>query len=232
MKPIAIIPARIGSRRIPAKNIKPFNGIPVIIRTIKKAIESNLFDAVYVSSDSLDILEIAKSAGATGILRDSSLSDDYTSTVAVMKNTIQNFENNEIDLTTQICCLYPVTPLLDYKRVFQASEILESQEFDYVFPVLPYPSPISRAIYLNKLPHIEKINQESVWARTQDSENAYYDAGQFYLGFAETWIDEKPILSRTSGVVVLDKFEVIDVDYPEDWIFAEELSKVRWYTRV
>ena len=49
---LAIIPARIGSKRIFEKNIKNFNNYPIIYYSIKAAIESKIFDEVIVSTDS------------------------------------------------------------------------------------------------------------------------------------------------------------------------------------
>ena len=61
---IAIIPARGGSKRIPRKNIKLFCGKPIIAWSIQAAINSKCFDKVIVSTDDLEIAEIAGSFGA------------------------------------------------------------------------------------------------------------------------------------------------------------------------
>ena len=59
-KNIAIITARGGSKRIPKKNIKEFCGDPIIAYSIRVALESRLFDEVMVSTDSVEIAEIAE----------------------------------------------------------------------------------------------------------------------------------------------------------------------------
>ena len=61
MSKIAVIPARGGSKRIPLKNIKEFNGAPLISYSIKAALESKLFDKVVVSTDDEKIASVAKS---------------------------------------------------------------------------------------------------------------------------------------------------------------------------
>ena len=68
-KLLAIIPARGGSKGIPNKNIKTFNGKPLIYWTIKTALESKTIDKVVVSSDSNKILKLSKQFGAEIILR-------------------------------------------------------------------------------------------------------------------------------------------------------------------
>ena len=61
---IAIIPARSGSKRIKNKNIKLFNGHPIISWSIKEAIKSKIFDKVIVSTDSTKIAKISLKYGA------------------------------------------------------------------------------------------------------------------------------------------------------------------------
>jgi len=66
---VAIIPARVGSKRIKNKNIRIFCGKPIIYWTIKKIRKSNLFDKIIVSSDSKKILNISKKFGADIVIR-------------------------------------------------------------------------------------------------------------------------------------------------------------------
>ena len=61
---ICMIPARGGSKRIPRKNIKAFNGKPIIAYSIEAALESDCFDQVIVSTDDNEIAEVAKTYGA------------------------------------------------------------------------------------------------------------------------------------------------------------------------
>ena len=62
---IAIIPARKGSKGLPGKNIKTFFNKPLIYWTIKKAIESDVYDEIIVSTDCKNIAEISKNFGAS-----------------------------------------------------------------------------------------------------------------------------------------------------------------------
>ena len=95
MSKIAVIPARGGSKRIPLKNIKAFNGAPLISYSIKAALESKLFDKVVVSTDDEKIASVAKSFGAeVPFLRDKSLADDFTGTFAVVKDAYLNLKDS------------------------------------------------------------------------------------------------------------------------------------------
>ena len=76
---IAIIPARIGSKRISKKNIKKFMGKPVIWYSIKAALKTKIFNKIIVSTDDSQIAELSKKFGAeVPFYRSANLSDDYT----------------------------------------------------------------------------------------------------------------------------------------------------------
>lgn len=82
MSCVAIIPARGGSKRIPRKNLKPFDGVPMIVRSIRTALESGLFEMVAVSTDDEDIADVARANGAeVPFMRPADLADDFTGTL-------------------------------------------------------------------------------------------------------------------------------------------------------
>src|SRR4026209_509972 len=61
---VALIPARHGSKRVPGKNVRLLNGHPMLAYTIAPAIQSGVFDAVIVSTDSEETAAIARHYGA------------------------------------------------------------------------------------------------------------------------------------------------------------------------
>ena len=86
---ICIIPARSGSKRLKNKNIKKFNGKPIISYAIKIAKSSGLFSKIVVSTDSKKISNIAKKYGAqVPFLRSRRLSNDFASTSEVLIDCI------------------------------------------------------------------------------------------------------------------------------------------------
>ena len=78
-KPHALILARGGSKGIPRKNIKPLNGVPLLVYNVKAALASGAFDAVVVSSDDDEILAVAEKAGATPHKRSAESAKDTAS---------------------------------------------------------------------------------------------------------------------------------------------------------
>ena len=115
----AIIPARGGSTRIPRKNIKPFLGIPMLVRAIETAKASKLFNDIYVSTDDKEIADIAIKHGAVVIARPAKLAKNEVGTQEVMQHAVTSLN---LRAETNVCCIYPCTPLLaigDLKAAFQ-----------------------------------------------------------------------------------------------------------------
>ena len=220
---IAVIPARGGSERIPFKNIKQFCGKPMIAYPIETAFSSKYIDKVVVSTDNDEIEKISLEYGAhVPFKRPSELSDNFTPTVPVISHAIKMLSELgwEID---SVCCIYPCTPLLDYRVVEYVYEKFISQDIDYAYPVLHYPHPVQRAMRMSDAGKMEFIYLDYELTRTQDLEETFHDAGQFYWGTADAWSNEK--MMHTDGIGVnIKSWEVVDIDTEEDWIKAEMLK--------
>ena len=222
---LAIIPARGGSKRIPRKNIKPFCGKPMIAWSIEAAQESGCFDRVIVSTDDAEIAEVARQYGAeVPFMRPLELSDDHTGTIPVIRHAIETI-NSQGRAVEQACCLYATAPFIQAEDLRRGLEILQGSGGDYAFSVTSYAFPIQRAIRLTPEGRVEMFNPEHFSTRSQDLEEAYHDAGQFYWGRAEAWLQGQMIFSPASLPVMLPRHRVQDIDTPEDWVRAEWMFK-------
>jgi N-acylneuraminate cytidylyltransferase len=222
---LAIIPARGGSKRIPRKNIKPFCGKPIIAWSIEAALASGCFDEVIVSTDDAEIAEVALQYGATvPFIRPTELSDDYTGTIPVVRHAIGWF--NSLGKTVdKASCLYATAPFIGAEDIRRGLEILAGNECDYAFSVTSYPFPIQRAVRITDQERVEMFYPEHFNTRSQDLEAAFHDAGQFYWGHAEAWLQGRMIFGPSSMPVIVPRHRVQDIDTPEDWVRAEWLFK-------
>ena len=223
---ICVIPARGGSKRIPRKNIKAFNGRPIIAYSIKAALESNCFDHVIVSTDDNEIAEAAKKYGAkVPFIRPAELSNDYAGTIPVIKHSIEWLEghNNTID---NVCCLYATAPFIQSQTIFKAFQQLQESKSDYCFSVTSFSFPIQRSIKITQDNKVGMFYPENFNVRSQDLEEAYHDAGQLYWGKAQAFKDELPIFSETASPYILPRYLVQDIDTMEDWVRAEAMHRV------
>lgn len=124
MSAVAIIPARGGSRRVPLKNVRPFFGRPVLSYSILAAAKSGLFDAIYVSTDDLDIALTAKQYGARVLTRSEEMARDEVGTQEVTRDALQHFHAGA--LPDYACCIYPCAPTLLGEDLLKADDRLRS----------------------------------------------------------------------------------------------------------
>lgn len=220
---VAVIPARGGSKRIPKKNIKPFCGKPMIAWSIEAALESGCFDRVVVSTDDEAIAEVARAHGAeVPFMRPEDLSDDFTGTIPVIHNAAEALGLAD---NAALCCIYATAPFLQAADIRHGLETLQKTGGDYAFSVTSYAFPIQRAIRITPDNRTEMFTPEAFAIRSQDLEEAYHDAGQFYWGTVAAWRAEKPIFSADSAPVILPRERVQDIDTAEDWRIAELMFK-------
>lgn len=218
---IAVIPARGGSKRIPRKNIKLFGGLPMIAWSIRAAIESQCFDHILVSTDDDEIASVAKAYGAeVPFVRPASLSDDHTATIPVIAHAIE-WQSQHATAATEVCCIYATAPFIQASDIQQGLQVLQSTGADYAFSVTSYAFPIQRAIRITAEERLEMFQPEHFNTRSQDLQEAWHDAGQFYWGKAQAWLDGKPVFSKDAAPVKLPRFRVQDIDTREDWERAE-----------
>lgn len=227
MKCIAVIPARGGSKRIKDKNIYQIHGKPAISYAISVAFESGLFSEVFVSTDSTEIARIAEFYGATvGELRDATLSDDYSTTIQVISGFIHSELKSE-SYPEFICCIYPVTPLLTPNRLQEGYRLVTQNPSNFIFAALPAISSPERVFRISDdlKPIFGATNQ--IQTRTQDFAQQFHDAGQFYWGATNLWLNQDSIIGENCKVVKLGRHEVIDVDEIEDMRLVETLLQAK-----
>ena len=222
---LCVIPARGGSKRIPRKNIKEFCGKPMITWSIEAAKSSDCFDHIIVSTDDEEIAEVAKSYGAeVPFMRPVELSDDYAGTTEVIAHAISWLAEHS-QPPAHVCCLYATAPCVQAEDIKRGLEVLNSTNAAYAFSVTSYEFPIQRAIRITQNQRVEMFQPEYFETRSQDLEEAWHDAGQFYWGQANAWLESMPIFSKNSAPVHLPRNRVQDIDTPEDWERAERMFK-------
>ncbi|MCE2595566.1 pseudaminic acid cytidylyltransferase [Motilimonas cestriensis] len=222
---LCVIPARGGSIRIPQKNIKAFCGKPIIAYSIEIAKASGLFDKIIVSTDDNEIAKVAKQYGAeVPFMRPAELSDDYTGTTPVVAHAIRFMEDQGYQID-KVCCIYATAPLLKVEYLKQGFNKLAEPNCEFCFSATTFDFPIQRAIRLLPEGGVEPMFPEHIGSRSQDLEEAYHDAGQFYWGTPECFKEGRSGFNKQAQIVHLPKYMVQDVDTLEDWIRLEGLFR-------
>ena len=224
---VAIIPARGGSKRIPGKNIKLFCGKPIIAFSIDAALQSGVVDRVIVSTDDENIARVAQDWGAeVPFVRPAEISDDFTPTIPVVKNAIEWVMKNW-GKVAEVCCIYATAPFVTPGDIREAYARLKHENVQgYVFTSTTFPFPIQRAFRVKADGYCEMFHPELYNTRSQDLEEAYQDAGQFYWGKAESYLKGIEFFSNFSMPYVIPRYRVQDIDTAEDWARAEIMQWV------
>lgn len=225
MSSVALIPARGGSKRIPRKNIKNFSGKPIIAYSIEAALKSGCFDKVVVSTDDQEIASVAKEYGAeVPFLRPENISNDFATTKDVINHFLEYLKENDFDYD-YLCTIYATAPLLQERYLVEGYDKLKSSDAVNVFSCTTMPFPIQRTFKLGRDDRCEMFWPENFNSRSQDLEEAYQDAGQFYWRNLQTTSTKNMFGSDSAGIVIPRHF-VQDIDTLEDWERAEYMYQL------
>lgn len=223
---IAVIPARGGSKRIPRKNVKEFCGKPMIGWPIEAARASGMFDRVIVSTDDPEIAAIAASLGAeVPFVRPAELADDHVGTTEVVAHATRWLLDGQPDVS-QVCCIYATAPFVEPDDLRRGLSALDSGAWRYAFSATEFAAPIFRAFRQIPGGGVQMFFPEHMSTRSQDLPPALHDAGQFYWGTRQAWLEMAPVFSEHSVAVPIPRMRSQDIDTPEDWEFAEALFRL------
>jgi N-acylneuraminate cytidylyltransferase len=214
---IGFIPARSGSKRVIGKNSRDFFGKPLFTHALDSAIESGAFDDIFVSSDSEDILKIAQKFGASTVVRSPALANDTATISEVVRDflTVNLYSEKNVDF----CCILPSNPFVTPSNLKLGLTYID--EWDFVLPVHKYIKPIERALKRDETGLTKMKIPSHVNTRTQDLEDFYYDAGQFYWAKKTIWLEKSNILDARNFGIILDPYSSVDIDDETDWNLAE-----------
>jgi len=212
---LCLIPARGGSKRIPGKNIREFAGQPMIAWSIQAAEKAGCFDRIVVSTDDPAIAEVARGAGAeVPFLRPAALADDHATTLAVIQHALDWCA----DLPETLCCLYATAPFVRAGDIRAGRALLDDAQ--YAIPVTSFGFPIQRAVRIVN-GRLQMFDPSQYATRSQDLDEAFHDAGQFYWGRSAAWRAGVPPFGPDTAPIRLPRWRVQDIDTPEDWARAE-----------
>lgn len=219
MSALSIIPARGGSKRIPRKNIKKFCGKPIIEYSINAAFQSGVFDEVMVSTEDLEIAEIAKAAGANvPFLRNANAANDHATISDVVRDVLERYREQGVTFE-YYAIVYATAPMIKAEYLQKGYELLKDSAEGFMLPVVRYSNPPQRSYKVNE-GVLEFNDPQSYFARTQDLEPWYHDCGMFSFAKVDSFYNTKP-QERRKIPLVLDEVVIQDIDTEQDWKIAE-----------
>ena len=220
MKIFSFIFARGGSKTLPKKNIKHLGGMPLIAHSIKLANKIEEINEVFVSSDSNEILELAKDYGAKTILRPKELATDEAPEWLAWKHAVQKIkeEYGDFDLFLSLPATAPLRLAEDVKECIAQID----QETDVVITVTPSSrSPHFNMIYRKDSGESEIILGDSNPVRRQDAPVVYDITTVAYVTRPSYILEKDGVFSGRVKSVVVPKDRAVDIDDELDFLIAE-----------
>lgn len=217
---LAIIPARGGSKRIPRKNIRPFEGKPILAYSIEAALNAGCFADVVVSTDDDEIAEVAVRYGASvPYMRSPENSDDHAGLAEVAIEVLQRVKIDGGDFSL-FCLILPTAPFVTAARLLQGYQLLERSQVDAVLPVVRFSYPPQRGLIVTG-GLVSMLHPEHYESRSQDLVPLFHDSGQFYWMRSQAMFEQKRFFVDKTAPLELSEVEVQDIDTEEDWQLAE-----------
>ncbi|GFP77102.1 acylneuraminate cytidylyltransferase family protein [Clostridium fungisolvens] len=226
-KHLAIIPARSGSKGIKDKNVKELNGKPMIAYTIEAAIKANIYDYIYVSTDSEVYADISKKYGAkVPFVRPDFISKDSSTTNDVIEYTINKFKEMGYEFEN-FSILQPTSPLRSYKHIVEANEMFVSKKANSVIGICEAEHSPLWCNTVNEDLSMENFIVIENNKNRQTLKKYYRINGAIYISNTECFLKYKNFYGSKSFAYIMDKQSSVDIDDMFDFKFAEYLLTQR-----
>jgi N-acylneuraminate cytidylyltransferase len=220
MKPVAIIPARGGSKRLPRKNALPILGRPILSYPIRTALESGLFEQVIVSTEDHEIARIGEVEGARIMERPEDLATDISTVVDVCLHVLDSLER-ENSLPAHFCCIYATAFLIQPEDLCRSYGLLkEEPACDFVMGVSEYSLHPVQAL-------IEKDNFLTyMWPEYQGLKSQKYPRllcsnGTLYWADTTVFKSTKSFYAERLRGYLIPQSRAVDIDTQEDYEIAQ-----------
>lgn len=212
-KPICIIPARAGSKRIKNKNLINFFGKPIIYYSIKAAINSRIFGRIIVTTDSQKIAKIAKKYGAeVPFLRSKKLSNNKTGIKKVICDCINKIGSKNVKYHF---ILYATNPLIKASYIKLAYAKILKTKCNFLLGVKKFDTYPYKALTVSKNRIFFKFKKKLL-KNSQSFEDFYYDDGSFTIFETKSYLKRKYFFSNNSTFFLHKKNESLDLNTKED----------------
>jgi CMP-N,N'-diacetyllegionaminic acid synthase len=222
---LCLIPARGGSKSVVKKNIRPLNGTPLIVHSIRSAIESEVFNHVYVTTDDAEIATIAANHGAVIIPRPVELAQADTPMPPVVEHAIEWYKRTQGRSPHNIVLLQPTSPLRSADDIREAASILSHEHCDAVMGVFEANDPPQWGLRSDANGMLQTAHTKDQYlSRRQDLSPTYFD-GPVYAIKTEAFLAERRFLARRTRFFVVPRLRAVDIDTEMDFLFAEFLAK-------
>ncbi|MCG7547222.1 acylneuraminate cytidylyltransferase family protein [Pseudoalteromonas sp. Of7M-16] len=226
LKVLAIVPARAGSKRLPHKNVRKLNGIPLVGYSFDAATASKYISHTIATSDCQEVLTIAKQyENTTALLRPAELASDTASSIDVIKHAVEYAQQEGIVFDT-ICLLQPTSPLRSADDIDKAIELYMAKNAKGVVSMTECSHSPLWTTQLDTEEQFKLFVDSLTGARSQDLPKYYQLNGAIYLiDKAEFQQQGKLFFEQDFYPFIMSTENSVDIDTEIDFLLAEQLVK-------
>lgn len=226
MNIVAVIPARGGSKRLPRKNIKILDNLPLISWTINVAKEVTGLSKIIVSTDDQEIANIAEESGViVPWLRPKNLASDNSTIIDVLIHCL-DWLNTSDKMPDAIVVLQPTSPFRRATTIERAIDIFKRGDGSSVIGVSDSGHFHPHWSFTLDGNSIIPSNLEGIKQRSQDLPKSFFVNGYIYIVKTDTIFNQKTLFTKKCLPIEIPQEESIDIDTEWDWNLAEfHLSK-------
>ncbi|HYP45057.1 MAG TPA: acylneuraminate cytidylyltransferase [Propionibacteriaceae bacterium] len=226
---VAIIPARGGSKGVPGKNLRPVDGVPLVVRAIRSCLAAESVDAVYVSTDDRDIAAAARKAGSEVIWRPAALADDLASSEAALLHGLEELAEQGLEPSV-LLFVQCTSPFLDPADLDTGVRLVLEAQADSAFSAVATYEFLWRDVDPTSAPGagaVAGVNHDAaVRPRRQDRRPDFRETGGFYALAVPGFRASKHRFFGRTAVVPVSELTTLEVDTPADLLLAEALVAI------
>ncbi|WP_461208450.1 acylneuraminate cytidylyltransferase family protein [Desulfocurvus sp. DL9XJH121] len=217
MASACIIPAKGRSRRLPGKNALPVGGVPMVVRSVRGAVDSGRFDYVAVSSDDEAILALAREAGAETLRRGPELCADDVRAKDVVREHLRAL-GREFEY---VALLMNTNPFRTANHVREAFDLMVARKVRTLVGVCAFEFCPGLAMRIEDGLLRPYRGQGMEWLREEDFPQGYRLNGAMFMGCYDHFMATGTFLDSETVPYVMDRMSSWDIDTPEDYRLAE-----------
>lgn len=224
---LAIIPARGGSKGLPGKNIRYLNDKPLIQYTVEAALKAKTIDEVIVTTDDVDIANVARKAGAEiPFMRPGNLASDTTNAVDVYLHAVDFMMEKRKKSISKLMVLLPTAPLRNEHHIDEAVNMFLREGADTLISVKEADVPPSWYMNIDDRKRISNAGfgiKGALVSNRQINDTFYIPNGAIYILDYDLLKKQRTYYSDNTVGYVMQRSDSVDIDTLEDFEYAEFL---------
>ena len=223
MMKLFLIPAKKNSKGIKNKNLIKINGKSLVERTLKESFSSKLTDLIYVSSDSEDILDIAKKYNAIPIKRPKKFCTNNAGANSVILHFISVLPENLIKTNPWIFYLQPTSPLRKKKHLIEVCKLLKKNKS--IISVYETEFNLFKGLYKKGKYLFPLVKEKLLTENRQNLKKTFYPNGGMYIFRIKDFLKKKKIPIFNSLPYIMNYKDSLDIDGTSDLKILKKLEK-------